>query len=163
MRFVVEIMTAVGHDMIFVLVRFERNAVSGLFEQVDRRRRVKRKHRRLHRGGKPRVDLIEGEEDIDGLRLEPRQHLVEAGKIAAEKLARKHEEFAQQIEALEYPMIVGEQRILAIEPDLMQALRRRRIDHGIAKLVEIAEVDAPCNAQRAARRGRRNRPPSPMK
>ena len=136
----------------------------GLLEQIDRRRRIEREHRRLHRGGEPRVDFVEGEQDVDGLRLELRQDLAEAGQLEAEKLARKHEKFAQQIEALEHPMIVGKQRILALEADLLQALARRRMDDGIAEVVEIAEIDAPAmrkqllvERDRIRFRARRNR------
>ena len=74
--------------------------------------------------------------------LSLRQHLAEAGQIAAEELSRKHEIFAQQIETLENPMVVGKQRVLAGEADLLEALRRRRYNHRVAEGVEVAEIDA---------------------
>ena len=61
---------------------------------------------------------------VDRLRLDARQDLIDAGQIEAEKLARKDEIFAQQIEALEDAVIGGKQRIVAIEADLLQAFRR---------------------------------------
>ena len=55
-RLEVEIAAAVGNDVIFVLIGLDRDAVGGLLEQIDGRRRIEREHARLHRGGKPRVD-----------------------------------------------------------------------------------------------------------
>src|SRR5579871_1703760 len=141
MRLVIEIMAAIRNNVIFVLARLERDAVGGLLEQIDRRSRIKAEHFRLHGCGKPSIDFIEGEQDIDGLCLNLRNHLVQASQVAAEKLARKRKKFAQQIKAFEYPLIIGKQRILSFEPDLTKTLRGRRTDDGIAELVEPAEED----------------------
>ena len=123
MGLVIEIVAAIRNDMIFVLTRFERNAIGGFLEKIDGRRRIEGKHRGPHRCGEPRIDLVEGEQDVDRLRLDLRQHLIEAGEIATEKLARKDKEFAQQVETFEHPMIVRKQRILAFKSDLPQAVR----------------------------------------
>ena len=108
MRLEIEIAAAVRNDMIFVLVGLDRDAVGRLLEQVDRRRRVEREHARLHRGGQPGVDLVEGKQQVDSLCLEPRHHGRKAGHMKCQELARKHEVLAQEIEAAENPVVVWE-------------------------------------------------------
>src|SRR5690242_9462542 len=132
MRFKIQILAAIRHDVVFVLARLERDAIGGPLEQIDGGRGVDRKHFRSYGGREPWVDFIECEKNVDRLRLERRQHVGKAGQIAAEKFARKHEQFAQQVEPLEHPVIIGKQRVVALEADLLQALGRRGTDYWIA-------------------------------
>jgi hypothetical protein len=122
---IIKIMAAIRNDLIFVLARFERNAVGVFLEEVDSRCGINREHRRPYCRGKPRVHLVEGEKDIDRFCPEFGQDFIQPSQLAAEELTRKHQEFAQEIEPLENPVIVRKKCVLALKADLMQALRRR--------------------------------------
>ncbi len=69
MRLIVQVVAAVGNDVILVLVWLELDPIDGLLEEVDGGRCVERKALRPYRGWKPCVELIECEYDLDGARL----------------------------------------------------------------------------------------------
>ena len=141
-RFEVERPAAVGHDGVFVLVGFHRNAIDGLFEQIDRGRGVEGEEFLAHRGGEARIDVVEGEHDIDRLGREARRDRAEPGQIEAEKAARKNEIVAQEIETAEQALVVGDERLVFVEADLAQHFVAAPDDDGIAEGVEKAEIDA---------------------
>src|SRR4051794_6410208 len=102
MWFKVEIMTAIGNHMVFVLVRFKRDTIHCLLEQIDGRRGIHREHVSSHRRRETGIDLIKGEDDVDCLSLQLGKHLAKICEIESEELAREHKELAQEIEALEH-------------------------------------------------------------
>ena len=124
MRLEVEIVAAIRNDVIFVLARVERNAVGGLLEEIDGRRSVERRtcrrHRRCSRGltsSKAKMmstvfALSFGRTSRRPVRLQPRN------------LRGKMKIFAQQIEAVEHPIVVRKQRFVALEAELLEAFRR---------------------------------------
>ena len=132
-----------GTTMVFVLVRAHRNAVRRHLEEVHRRRRVERERGRLHRGRQARVDLVEGEDEVDRLRLDRRQDRRQVRKREAEELAREQEILAQEIEAAEDAGVVRQQRLARARSRSGARLPSGSGTHdGIAEPVEIAHVDA---------------------
>ena len=142
MDFVVHGAAAVGDDVIFVSVADDRHAVEPLLEQIDRRRRIEGKHVRPHRRRQPGIALVEGEDDVEGLAVEPGHDLFEPGEIEAEEAARERKIFAQDVEAAKQPDIVGNQRLVLVEADLAHDVGRGPDPDGIAEGIEVAEIDA---------------------
>ena len=147
-RLVVELAAAVGHDVIFVLVRPHRDAVRRLLEEIDRGRRIEAEHALLHRARQAGVDLVEDEDHLDGLRRQPRHDAGEPGQAEPEELARKPEQLAQQVEAAEDAVVDRQQRLVLGEAELLEPAIPRRRDDRIAELVEMAEIDADAIAEK---------------
>ena len=55
-------------------------------------------------------------------RRQLRQHRGKLGQPEAEEFARKQEQFPQQVEAAEQPVVVGKERLLLVKTDLLQAV-----------------------------------------
>ncbi len=94
MGLVIQVMASVGNQVIFVLTRFQLNAIGGLLEQIDGGGGIDGKCLGPDGGCEPRIQFVKGKYDIDRSRRDARQELVDAGETAAEKFARKGEVFA---------------------------------------------------------------------
>ena len=139
---VVERMAAVGDDQVLVPVDGHGNAVERLLEQVDAGRGIETERLGTHRGGETRVDLVEHQDDVEGLGVEPWHDPVEPDEIEAQKLPRERQIFAQEIEAAEQPQVVRNQRLVLAEADLTQHVRVARDADRIAERIQAAEIDA---------------------
>ena len=71
-----------------------------------------------------------------------RRDRAEARKGEAEKAARKGEIFAQEVEAAEQSLVVGDKRFVLVEADLAEHVGSPAVTDRIAEGVEIAEIDA---------------------
>jgi hypothetical protein len=140
--FEIERPTAVRNEMIFVLVRTDRNPVGGHFEEIDGRCRVERKERRLRDRRQPRIDLIEGEQNVDASGSNFRKHFVETIECESEELAREEEILPQKIEAAEHARVVREERLVGVESELFQTVLRRSNDNRVPERIEVPEIDA---------------------
>ncbi len=141
-RLEVERMAAVGHDLVLVLGRGDRHAVGRFGEQVDRRRGIEGEHAGVDRCGKARRRLAECQDQIDFPRRHREQFPSRRGEAEAEELAREREIFLQQGEAAEQPGVVGQERLVVAEADLLDPRAAHVDEPGIAERIEVTQMDA---------------------
>ncbi len=109
-----------------ILVGLDGDPVQPLLEEVGARRRVEREHLLAHRRSQLRVHVVEGENDVDRLRVEARGDGVEIDEVKAEEAARKREIVAQEVEPAKQLVVVRDEGLALAKADLADHVGARR-------------------------------------
>ena len=92
-------------------------------------------------GGEPRVHFVEREDNIDGLSRQLRNDRARTCQLATQNLRGNMKILSQKIEPFKNPLIVRKKCRVAIEAELLQALRRRCMNDRIAEGIETPEIN----------------------
>ncbi len=138
----IEQAAAVGDDREFVLVGLHRDTVERLVEQIDAGRGVEGEEVFSDRRGQLRLHLVERDDDVDGLGLEPARDGAKSDQVEAEKAPGKGEIVAQEVEAAKQPVVVRDQGLAFVEADLPDHRGSAPRDNRVAERIERAEIDA---------------------